>query len=175
MVASTASFPSPIDPLTIWVVGGRLAAVAFDGTAVSMDRWIGKAHGVSETAFAPDPSGWVTRFARYFEGDMAAFDGGALAMVGTGFQRAVWEALVAVAPGATVSYGEFARRLGKAGAVRAVGAANGANPLPIVVPCHRVVAADGSLHGYGGGLHRKRFLLDHEENHAGAQKRLGLS
>jgi methylated-DNA-[protein]-cysteine S-methyltransferase len=94
---------------------------------------------------------------------------------GTEFQRAVWSALCEIPAGSTISYGELARRIGRADAVRAVGAANGANPIPVVVPCHRVVAADGSLHGYGGGLPRKRWLLAHEARHAGVQRSLGFS
>ena len=81
---------------------------------------------------------------------------------GTAFQQSVWNALTHIAPGATTTYGALAEALGNAAATRAVGLANGANPISIVVPCHRVVGADGSLTGYGGGLHRKRWLLEHE-------------
>jgi methylated-DNA-[protein]-cysteine S-methyltransferase len=77
----------------------------------------------------------------------------------------VWAALRTIAPGHTVSYGELATRIGAPKAVRAVGLANGANPIGVVVPCHRVIGADGSLTGYGGGLHRKRWLLDHESRY----------
>jgi methylated-DNA-[protein]-cysteine S-methyltransferase len=85
-----------------------------------------------------------------------------LAPHGTTFQRAVWKALLAIPYGETVSYGELARRLGLANGARAVGLANGANPLPIIVPCHRVIGADGSLTGFGGGLPIKRSLLSLE-------------
>jgi methylated-DNA-[protein]-cysteine S-methyltransferase len=85
-----------------------------------------------------------------------------LAPVGTRFQLAVWGALSAIPYGETLSYAELARRLGRAGSARAVGLANGANPLPIIVPCHRVIGADGSLTGFGGGLHIKRALLELE-------------
>ncbi len=81
---------------------------------------------------------------------------------GTDFQMSVWNALREIPYGATISYGELARRIGRPGAFRAVGLANGANPIPIVIPCHRVIGADGSLTGYGGGLERKRLLLDLE-------------
>jgi methylated-DNA-[protein]-cysteine S-methyltransferase len=84
---------------------------------------------------------------------------------GTAFQQAVWSSLAAIPFGATVSYGELARRLGKPTAARAVGAANGQNPLAIILPCHRVVGADGSLTGYAGGLEIKRKLLEHEAGH----------
>jgi methylated-DNA-[protein]-cysteine S-methyltransferase len=94
----------------------------------------------------------------YFAGSRRVFDV-PLAPEGTEFQRAVWDALVRVPYGATTSYGELARRAGRPRAVRAVGAANGANPIAVIVPCHRVIGADGSLTGYGGGLDRKRSLL----------------
>lgn len=98
---------------------------------------------------------------QYFDGERHAFDL-PLAPVGTEFQLRVWEGLRAIPYGATISYGELAQRVGNAKAVRAVGLANGRNPISIIVPCHRVVGANGSLTGYGGGLERKRFLLDLE-------------
>lgn len=102
------------------------------------------------------------RLQAYFDGEVDAIDGLEVALGGTDFQRQVWRALRDIEPGATVSYGVLAGRIGRASAVRAVGMANGANPVGIVVPCHRVIGADASLTGYGGGLHRKRWLLDHE-------------
>jgi methylated-DNA-[protein]-cysteine S-methyltransferase len=95
---------------------------------------------------------------RYFAGELRRFDL-ALAPSGTAFQLLVWQALAEIPFGATISYGELARRIGRPSAARAVGAANGQNPLPIVLPCHRVIGSDGSLTGYGGGLERKRALL----------------
>lgn len=100
----------------------------------------------------------VRQLDEYFHGSRTRFEL-KLAPKGTEFQRAVWHALEEVPYGQTVTYGEIARRIGKPSAVRAVGAANGANPIPIVVPCHRVVGADGTLTGYGGGLDIKRALL----------------
>jgi methylated-DNA-[protein]-cysteine S-methyltransferase len=98
----------------------------------------------------------------YFAGDLIEFDL-PLDLDGTDFQRQCWLALATIPYGQTVSYGEQARRLGLGpDAARAVGAANGQNPLPQVLPCHRVIGADGSLTGFGGGLHHKRFLLEHE-------------
>jgi methylated-DNA-[protein]-cysteine S-methyltransferase len=97
----------------------------------------------------------------YFAGERTAFEL-PLDLEGTRFQRAAWLALAEIPYGETVSYGEQARRLGRPHAVRAVGAANGRNPVPIVLPCHRVVGSDGSLTGFGGGLDVKRALLDHE-------------
>jgi len=98
----------------------------------------------------------------YFDGDTGCLAGLAVATNGTGFQRTVWDALRQIPPGQTVSYGALAARIGRPGAMRAVGLANGANPVSIVVPCHRVIGADGALTGFGGGLERKRWLLAHE-------------
>jgi methylated-DNA-[protein]-cysteine S-methyltransferase len=97
----------------------------------------------------------------YFAGSLREFDL-PLAPAGTPFQLRVWEALRRIPFGETISYSVLARRIGAPDAVRAVGAANGRNPLPIIVPCHRVIGADGSLTGFGGGIERKRWLLDHE-------------
>jgi methylated-DNA-[protein]-cysteine S-methyltransferase len=101
----------------------------------------------------------------YFAGELRRFDL-PLDLAGTEFQLAAWRALADIPYGMTISYGEQARRLGRPRAVRAVGAANGRNPLPIVLPCHRLVGADGSLVGFGGGLARKRLLLEHEAQFA---------
>jgi len=107
----------------------------------------------------------------YFAGTRRTFDV-PLAPRGTGFQQRVWRALCAIPFGATCSYGELARTIGRPAASRAVGAANGRNPIAIIVPCHRVIGANGTLTGYGGGLATKSWLLDHERRHAGAQLEL---
>ena len=99
----------------------------------------------------------------YFDGEVHAIDSLEVATGGTDFQRQVWRALRGIAGGEPITYGGLADRIARPTAVRAVGLANGANPIGIVVPCHRVVGADASLTGYGGGLHRKRWLLDHED------------
>ena len=104
----------------------------------------------------------------YFAGDLAAIDDLPTATAGTPFQRSVWAALRQIPAGETTSYGVLAARIGAPKAVRAVGLANGSNPVGLVVPCHRVIGADGSLTGYGGGLHRKRWLLAHETGRAPA-------
>jgi len=98
----------------------------------------------------------------YFAGDLDAIVALATETNGTPFQRAVWAALRRIPAGRTVSYGALAAAIGRPNAMRAVGAANGANPIAIVIPCHRVIGANASLTGYGGGLHRKRWLLAHE-------------
>jgi methylated-DNA-[protein]-cysteine S-methyltransferase len=107
----------------------------------------------------------IRQLRAYFAGALKEFDL-PLAPQGTRFQRAVWQALRSIPYGATASYGEIARRIGKPKAVRAVGGANGRNPLPIVVPCHRVIGSDGSLTGFGGGLTTKQKLLDLERRYA---------
>jgi methylated-DNA-[protein]-cysteine S-methyltransferase len=99
----------------------------------------------------------------YFAGELREFDL-PLRMAGTPFQRLVWDGLRTIPYGVTISYAELAERVGHAGAARAVGAANGRNPVGIVVPCHRVIGADGTLTGYGGGLDRKQWLLEHESS-----------
>ena len=139
--------------------------VASDGSAI-VGVWMANAE--------PDDRQWVDRcgtdalldearrqLVAYFAGRLRAFDV-PLAPNGTDFQRRVWSALREIPFGATISYAELARRMSNAAAVRAVGAANGRNPIPIIVPCHRVIGSDGSLTGFGGGLHRKQWLLKHE-------------
>jgi len=102
------------------------------------------------------------RIEAYFDGDLAQLDAIACRTDGTAFQQDVWAALRRIPAGTTLSYGELAAMIGRPAAVRAVGLANGANPIGLVQPCHRVIGADGRLTGYGGGLERKRWLLEHE-------------
>lgn len=108
----------------------------------------------------------VRQLAEYFAGDRVDFDV-ELDPVGTDFQRDAWTALRGIPFGQTVSYGEQAERMGDRSKARAVGAANGRNPIPVIVPCHRVIGRDGSLTGFAGGLDAKRWLLDHEARVAG--------
>jgi methylated-DNA-[protein]-cysteine S-methyltransferase len=141
---------SPIGPLGLIASDVALQGVVFDGRAIRSE---GSAPVLDEAA---------RQLTAYFEGDLVAFDL-PLELHGTDFQRQCWLALATIPYGQTVSYGEQARRLGLGSdKARAVGAANGSNPLPIVLPCHRVIGADGSLTGFGGGLQVKRFLLEHE-------------
>jgi methylated-DNA-[protein]-cysteine S-methyltransferase len=109
-----------------------------------------------------DPAGYSTAFRRYFAGDVAALTAINVRIMGTDFQRQVWTALLDIPCGHTCSYLDIAHRIGNPKAVRAVGRANGANPIAIAVPCHRVIGGDGSLTGYGGGIDRKRWLIAHE-------------
>ncbi len=114
-----------------------------------------------------DPFGFSTAIASYFKGDVHVIDDLPVVFAGTAFQNRVWNALRAIPAGETLSYGALARRIGTPKAMRAVGLANGSNPIGVVVPCHRVIGSDGSLTGYGGGLERKKWLLAHEARHAG--------
>ncbi len=110
-----------------------------------------------------NPGGVSEALAAYFDGELTAIDRLEVAFEkGTAFQLCVWRALREVPCGQTWSYGQLARHIGRPSAVRAVGLANGANPVAVVVPCHRVIGSDGSLTGYGGGLPRKQWLLAHE-------------
>ncbi len=143
---------SPIGELTLFARDGRLVGVHFP-------PGVPPAHSAEGTD--PVLEAAATQLREYFAGARTGFDL-PLALDGTAFQREAWLALADIPYGQTVSYGEQARRLGRPDAVRAVGAANGANPIPIVLPCHRVVGADGSLTGFGGGLEAKRRLLDLE-------------
>jgi methylated-DNA-[protein]-cysteine S-methyltransferase len=142
---------------------GRLRAVDLYGDEVRMTNWLHGQYGtrlVLEKGCAPKPVRQALD--DYFAGHLEALDEIECQADGTEFQRSVWTALRDIPAGQTLSYGTLAGRLGNPKAVRAVGLANGSNPIPIVIPCHRVIGSDGSLTGYGGGLERKRWLLAHE-------------
>ena len=109
-----------------------------------------------------NPRGLSDVMQSYFAGELASIDALPVQTAGTLFQREVWRALREIPLGTTVSYGKLAEQIGRPNAVRAVGLANGSNPVAVVVPCHRVIGSNGSLTGYGGGLNRKRWLLEHE-------------
>jgi len=126
-----------------------------------LDRYYGK--GGYALQSARDPGGLTSAMRDYFKGDIGAIDGLPVDdTVGTPFQRSVWSALRKIKSGKIISYAELARRIGKPKAVRAAGLANGQNPISIVVPRHRVIGSNGTLTGYGGGLPRKKWLLEHE-------------
>ena len=145
---------SPMGRLLGVVDSAGLRMLEFEGPRCGSlgEDWIEDAHALADAA---------RQLAAYFAGDLRTFDF-PLALHGSVFQQRVWEQLRMIEYGETISYGELARRVGDANAARAVGLANGANPIAIVVPCHRVIGADGSLTGYGGGLERKRTLLELE-------------
>ena len=134
------------------------------------DRWerdFNARYGGTDLMPQSNPFGFTDAMRAYFQGDIAVIDTLPVAFAGTDFQNKVWAALREIPAGETTSYGALARKLGEPKAMRAVGLANGSNPIGVVVPCHRVIGADGSLTGYGGGLERKRWLLAHESRHAG--------
>ena len=154
---------SPLgDLLLVSDAAGRLRALDFCGYEARMLRLLRVQQGVEDLLPSVAPASVRLALEAYFAGDFAALAGIAWHCGGTAFQRLVWAALPGVPTGQTLSYGALAAQLGRPAAVRALGAANGANPLAIVLPCHRLVAADGALTGYAGGLERKRWLLRHE-------------
>lgn len=161
---SFAEIPStPVGALRLAAAGDRLCAVAFDcgraGFERHLSRYFGDAPRAGASAF---PIRILDAFEAYFGGERAALDHLQTDIRGTAFQCAVWRRLRDVPPGVTETYGALARRIGKPRASRAVGLANGANPIPLAVPCHRIIGADGSLTGFGGGVDRKLWLLRHE-------------
>jgi methylated-DNA-[protein]-cysteine S-methyltransferase len=149
------SIDSPIGPLTLTARDGVLT-----GVHMHNQRHAPTLSARCERDDAPFEEA-VAQLRAYFAGELTEFDL-PLAMHGTEFQRRVWTGLREIPFGETISYGELAARVGSPGASRAVGLANGRNPIAIIVPCHRVIGADGSLTGYGGGLDRKVWLLEHE-------------
>jgi methylated-DNA-[protein]-cysteine S-methyltransferase len=153
--------PSPIGDLLLTSDGEAV-------TGITMELEHGKPAPAPQREWRKDESAAPLRLVReqlraYFEGDRFDFDL-PLRMAGTSFQRAVWQGLLEIPYAATWSYAALAQHVGRQGASRAVGAANGRNPIAIVVPCHRVIGADGTLTGYGGGLDRKQWLLEHEQS-----------
>lgn len=156
------SIASPVGELTLAARESRLCLLHFGSESAAVRRTLERWYPAQPIERHRDPAGAATALRRYFGGDVAALDGIEVELNGTPFQRRVWEALRNIRAGSTRSYADLAREIGAGSAVRAVGTANGANPVAIVVPCHRVIGADGSLTGYGGGLDRKRWLLQHE-------------
>ncbi|BBZ29746.1 methylated-DNA--protein-cysteine methyltransferase [Mycolicibacterium madagascariense] len=147
---------SPVGPLTLAGTDGRLQHL----------RMVDQTYEPNRDGWEADDSVFddaVAQLRAYFAGELTEFDLD-LDLVGTDFQRRVWAALLTIPYGETRSYGVIAAQLGSPGASRAVGLANGHNPIGIIVPCHRVIGANGSLTGYGGGLAKKRQLLDMEKN-----------
>jgi methylated-DNA-[protein]-cysteine S-methyltransferase len=154
-MTTTTIIDSPVGPIRLTSDDGVLCGLFFDDDGRTP-------HGATNRpqAFAPV----AEQLDAYFAGTLTEFDV-PLRLDGTPFQRRVWDVLRSIPYGHTVSYGEIATELGRPSASRAVGAANGSNPIGIVVPCHRVIGSDGKLTGYGGGLPRKQALLDLERLH----------
>jgi methylated-DNA-[protein]-cysteine S-methyltransferase len=151
---------SPLGRVAIAARAGRLCALEFGSGRLA--RQLSKRYPDVPRRRARDPFGLSARIRAYLAGDLGAVDRIPVETGGTPFQRRVWRALRRIPAGRTLTYGGLARALGRGAAARAVGAANGRNPISLVVPCHRLVGGDDSLTGYGGGLWRKRWLLGHE-------------
>jgi methylated-DNA-[protein]-cysteine S-methyltransferase len=142
-----------------------LRALDFADHKAHLHRGLREHYGSPELLDAPAPAGIAQAISRYFSGELNALDTLPTATAGSGLQREVWTALRRIPAGATTTYGKLARELGfdDPRAAIEIGAANGANPIAIVVPCHRVIASNGELKGYAWGPHRKRWLLEHEK------------
>lgn len=156
----TCTVSSPVGPLTLVSNGSALVELSWDGDR--NDHQASLSHGATTDPTQPVLAQAVCELEEYFAGARRSFTVPVDAS-GTEFQRRAWAVLCGIPYAETISYGEQARRLGNPRAVRAVGGANGRNPVGIVVPCHRVIGADGSLTGFGGGVDVKRWLLDHEQ------------
>ena len=142
---------------------GAVRALDFAGFEERMMRLLVRHYGDAPLTDGRAPEPVREAVAAYFAGDIAALDGVTVKTGGTEFQRAVWAALRDIPAGQTRTYGQLATAIGRPKAVRAAGLANGQNPVAVIVPCHRVIGANGTLTGFAGGLERKRWLLDHEE------------
>ncbi|MBV8450462.1 MAG: methylated-DNA--[protein]-cysteine S-methyltransferase [Hyphomicrobiales bacterium] len=148
---------------------GNLRLLDWEDHEDRMRVLLRRGYGPVALGRGPAPAAVRLPLERYFAGELSALSEIPWRTQGTEFQQLVWRALADIAVGETMSYGALAARIGKASAVRAVGLANGANPVSVVVPCHRVIGSDGSLTGYGGGIERKRWLLRHEGATAAAE------
>jgi methylated-DNA-[protein]-cysteine S-methyltransferase len=156
------SIASPVGELLVATLGDAVCAIAFEGGEAETHTYLARRYGECGQIQGRVPARLRDALARYFEGDLAAFDGIEAVARGTAFQERAWGALRKIPAGRTASYADIARRIGQPTAVRAVGLANGQNPVPIIIPCHRIIGRDGSLTGFGGGLERKAWLLRHE-------------
>ena len=143
---------------------GNLRAVAWADHETRMHRLLRLHYGENRLKLkvARNPNCLTDAISSYFQGDLTAIDILPVQTAGTPFQREVWRALRNIPCGTTVSYSKLAEQIGRPAAIRAVGLANGSNPVGVVLPCHRVIGADGSLTGYGAGIQRKSWLLEHE-------------
>jgi methylated-DNA-[protein]-cysteine S-methyltransferase len=162
MLART-TLSSPIGRIDVVTDGeGRLRVLEFHDRPERLARALHRHHRGQPVADAPAPTAVREGLEAYFAGDLASLAAIPRVIGGTDFQQRMWRALVEIPLGRSTTYARLAEAIGSPTAIRAVGAANGANPIAIVVPCHRVIGTDGALTGYGGGLERKRWLLAHE-------------
>jgi methylated-DNA-[protein]-cysteine S-methyltransferase len=161
----TDRFDTPIGEMMIVAdQQGNLRAVDWTDHTDRLQKLLHRHYGKNSFILEPatNPGGLSEKLKKYFSGDLLSIDTLPVQTAGTAFQREVWRALREIPCGTTISYGQLAERIGRPAAVRAVGLANGSNPIGVVVPCHRVIGSNGSLTGYGGGIERKRWLLQHE-------------
>lgn len=157
------SITSPIGVVWMVIANGALEILDFaDDDSTRLDAFMARHYPDGLPPESRDTTGIASGITAYFDGDLAAIDQIPANPRGTLFQQGVWKTLRKIPSGHTIAYKELASRAGRPKAVRAAGAANGQNPVSIVVPCHRVIGSDGSLTGYGGGLLRKQWLLQHE-------------
>lgn len=164
---------SPIGPIGMVIAGEALEILDFIDGEGRFDELVARQYQEGVRRSVSDPSGIADRITAYLGGQLDAIEDIPTRPSGTAFQCSVWQSLRTIPCGATISYAELATRVGKPRASRAVGQANGRNPIAIVHPCHRVIGADGTLTGYGGGLGRKEWLLRHEGSLEGSQPELG--
>jgi methylated-DNA-[protein]-cysteine S-methyltransferase len=165
MKLDVCTIDSPVGPLRLIAYRDALVTCEFGSAPERQEAALARLHkhiGNCEPREHHDPAGAVTRLARYFAGELGALDEQPCEPHGTEFQLSVWAALRLIPAGNTWTYAQLAKHIGRPAAVRAVGAANGANSIALFLPCHRVIAADHTLWGYGGGLDNKRWLLNHE-------------
>ncbi|MEO7403429.1 MAG: methylated-DNA--[protein]-cysteine S-methyltransferase [Burkholderiales bacterium] len=153
---------SPIGQIEIAVLDDHLVALDFADSRARMAALLTRRFGAFELKPARNPARICTKLRAYLAGDLAALDDIEVHAGGTAFQAQAWRALHEIPAGRTATYADQARKIGRPAAVRAVGAANARNPIAIVVPCHRVIGANGALTGYAGGIARKKWLLAHE-------------
>ena len=164
---------TPIGKLAIVVdQKGAMRLLSFDGESEHWRKQFARYFPGAELIARRDAFGHASALKAYFAGDMGALDKIPVVFGGTAFQNKVWKQLRKIPVGRTLSYGAIAKKIGEPKAMRAVGLANGSNPIAVVVPCHRVIGSDGSLTGFGGGLPRKKWLLEHEAKHTAAKFQL---
>jgi methylated-DNA-[protein]-cysteine S-methyltransferase len=156
---------SPIGTILLVTDGTALRALDFLDFEPRMRRLLKLHYGLQPLLENPQNLGIKRSLRAYFSGDLNSLDNLPVRTEGTAFQQQVWAELRKIPPNTTIAYGELAKRIGRPSASRAVGLANGSNPIAIVVPCHRVIGSTGALTGYGGGIERKRWLLRHEAAH----------
>lgn len=161
-VILTDHVETPIGPMLLMVEGDMMIGLEFDDQPERYMKDLRRRFPDMELREKVNPCGFSDHLRAYYQGELDAVDGLPAQGGGTPFQERVWAELRRIPVGTVISYGELATRLGDKNAMRAVGLANGRNPISVVVPCHRVIGADGTLTGYGGGLPRKTWLLNHE-------------